>query len=116
MSNSAALTSTFARDCGGQIPTVRRLTAAISDRFSVLPFPGDESNPVLVAGMSWRGPARTGLKKSDFVLPSELLQSAYSHGVNEKPYDRVDTALSTMHASGTSAATPLASGVLSLVL
>jgi hypothetical protein len=116
MSNSAALKSTFARDCGGQIPAVRTLTVAISDHLSVLSFPGDESNPVPVAGLSWRGPAHTRLKKADFVLPGKPLQRAYSHGVNQKPDDRVDTALSTMHSSGTSMAAALASGALSLVL
>jgi hypothetical protein len=111
----AMLTSTFSCDCGEQIPTVRTFTVEILDRVSIFPFPGDESSPVSVTGLSSRGPAHTGLKKPDFVLPGELIRSAYSHGVNQKPYDREDTDLSTMHLSGMSIATPLAFGVLSLV-
>jgi hypothetical protein len=111
----AILTSTFSDDCGGRIPTVLTLPVAIPDRVSILPFPGDESSPVTVAGLSSRGPARTGLKKPDFVVPGQLIRSAYSHGVNQTPYDKEDAEQSMMYSSGTSMATPLASGALSLV-
>jgi hypothetical protein len=84
---AAILTSTFARDCGEQMLTIRTLTAAISGRLSMLLFPGEESSPVPIDDLSSRGSARIGLKEPDFVLPDELIRSAHSHCVNQKPND-----------------------------
>jgi hypothetical protein len=113
---AAVLTSSFARDCGKQISIIRTLTAAIPGRVSILLFPSDESSSVAIDGLSSRGPVHIDLKKPGFVLPRELIRSAYSHGVNQKLYGSGETDLSTMHSSGTLMLTPLASRALSLVL